>query len=451
MAAMTQPRLAHTLHTATAEAAPLRVAVIGAGPVGLSVALQLHHLGAALQLQVFDAQPDAAAALEDPRVLALSEGSRQLLAAVGAWPEAAATAIRSIHVSQLAPGLAALPRVLLQAGDTGLPALGYTVRYGEMLAALQAAARQAGIDVHYGRSLEARNAPGGVRLHATTPCPSQGNARPPRTSSTTSRVAADSAAPPLAPTGTGPNPITSATADAADFDLAILAEGGAFHTQQARALRRDYGQMALVGRVRCDRPHGGLAVERFTPGGPVALLPRGADYALVWCTPPDEAEAMRQRQGAEQVAALQALLPAACGRVTELQLAGAYPLGLNAQWRTRQGRIVQLGNAAQTMHPVAGQGLNLGLRDAATLAQLLALHSAAAAPQPAGLDALLRRYDRGRLPDRAALLGLTDLLARGFTWQAPGAAALRAASLAAITLLPPLRRHLQQRMVFGWR
>jgi 2-octaprenyl-6-methoxyphenol hydroxylase len=256
------------------------------------------------------------------------------------------------------------------------------------------------------------------------------------------------------PAGATPPSETAATLggfDATHFDLAILAEGGAFHTQPARALRRDYGQLALVGRVRCDRPHGGLAVERFTAGGPVALLPRGADYALVWCAPPAEAEAIRQLPGVAQIAALQALLPAACGRVTELQLAGGYPLGLNAQWRARQGRIVQLGNAAQTLHPVAGQGLNLGLRDAATLAQLLAVHTRKPEAQQAGLDALLRRYDRSRLPDRAVLLGLTDLLARGFTWQAPGVAALRAASLAALTLLPPLRRRLQDRMVFGWR
>jgi 2-octaprenyl-6-methoxyphenol hydroxylase len=371
---------------------------------------------------------------------------------VGAWPEAAATAISRIHVSQLAPGLAALPRVLLQAEDTGLPALGYTLRYGELLAALQAAAQQAGIAVHYGRAVEARNTPGGVHLHG----PHGAAAEAPATDAAQRK--AQFAAPASAHTArpAPANPPREAAATQGDFDsthfhLAILAEGGAFHTQPARALRRDYGQLALVGRVRCDRPHGGLAVERFTPGGPVALLPRGADYALVWCAPPAEAEAIRQLQGAAQIAALQALLPAACGRVTELHIAGGYPLGLNAQWRTRQGRIVQLGNAAQTLHPVAGQGLNLGLRDAATLAQRLAIHTATPAPHHPQLDALLRHYDRSRLPDRAVLLGLTDLLARGFTWQAPGAATLRAASLAALTLLPPLRRHLQNRMVLGWR
>ncbi|OIQ85242.1 2-octaprenyl-6-methoxyphenol hydroxylase [mine drainage metagenome] len=382
-----------------------RIAIIGAGPVGLSLALQLRRLGAAAEIDLFDAQPDAAAALADPRVLALSEGSRQLLAATGAWPQQGATSITRIHVSQLAPGLAALPRVLLQARDSDLPALGYTLRYGQLLAALQAAARRAGIAVQYGRAVQVEGDADGAHL---------------------------------------------VDEPGRRYGLAVLAEGGAFHTQAPRVLRRDYAQKALVGRVRCDRPHGGLAVERFTAGGPVALLPLGADYALVWCVPPAAADAIAHLDQAQQKAALQALLPAVCGRVTELQIAGSYPLGLNAELRTRRGRVVQLGNAAQTLHPVAGQGLNLGLRDAATLAQWLASPRAAASLDAAG-DAWLRGYDRKRLPDRIALLGLTDLLARGFTWQAPGASLARAAALAALAGLPPLRSHLQNRMVFGWR
>ncbi|MDE1951352.1 MAG: FAD-dependent monooxygenase [Betaproteobacteria bacterium] len=453
MAAMTQPSPVRTSH---AVAAPLRIAIIGAGPVGLSVALQLHPLGAALQVEVFDAQPDAAAALDDPRVLALSEGSRQLLAAVGAWPGPAATAIRRIHVSQLAPGLAALPRVLLQADESELPALGYTVRYGELLAALQAAALHAGIQVQYGQAVRAMPGADGEPVNlvhqgaAVMSSQDEAGAAIHNPTATPSAPNPADAAPAPSPSAAGASqPAPASTAP--PYDLVILAEGGAFHTQPARAMRRDYGQQALVGRVRCDRTHAGLAVERFTPGGPVALLPHGADHALVWCAPPAEAEAIRQLDAVAQIAALQALLPAACGRVTALHIAGGYPLGLNAQWRTRQGRIVQLGNAAQTLHPVAGQGLNLGLRDAATLARALASAATATARTPAGLDTLLRRYDRSRLPDRAMLLGLTDLLARGFTWQAPGAAPLRAASLAALSLLPPLRQQLQHRMVFGWR
>ncbi len=411
-------------HPSGLNAQPLRVAVIGAGPVGLSMALHLQRLGAGVDVTVFDAMPDPNAALADPRVLALSEGSRQLLAAAGAWPDAAATAITRIHVSQAAPGLAALPRVWLSAQEAGLPALGYTLRYGELLKALQAAALHAGIRVQYGQPMHALPAEGGVLLR---------------------QASAEDEGPRARAQG------LPAESPAATCELALLAEGGAFHTQTPRALRHDYHQTALVGRVRCDRPHAGLAFERFTADGPVALLPCGAAHALVWCVAPAQVEILRGMDNAAQIAALQARLPAACGRVVELQITGSYPLGLNAAWHARQGRIVQLGNAAQTLHPVAGQGLNLGLRDAATLGQWLGW-TLAQSPHPNhDLDALLLRYDRARLPDRAALVSLTDLLARGFTWQAPGSAAIRAGFLASLALLPPLRQMLQDRMVFGWR
>ncbi|MDE2479579.1 MAG: FAD-dependent monooxygenase [Betaproteobacteria bacterium] len=397
-----------------------RVAVVGAGPVGLSLALQMRQLGSTAELQVFDAQPDARAALQDPRVLALSEGSRQMLQALRAWPADAATAIRQIHVSQHAPGLSSLPRVMLRAEEAALPALGYTVRYGELLGALQAAAREAGIEVRYASPVRVRELAQSVLVESAGDSPSPGG--------TDSDQRAAQAAEP-----------------GQEFDLAVLAEGGAFHDQAQRELHHDYGQTALIGQLRCDRPHEGLAVERFTPHGPVALLPRGADYALVWCVPPERAQELLRQEPAQALRALQQLLPAACGRALELRLFGSYPLGLNARLRTRRARTVQLGNAAQTLHPVAGQGLNLGLRDSAALARLLAEADAA------GVGAAMRRYDLARLPDRAVLLGLTDLLARGFTWNLPGAAALRAGALAALSAAWPLRRALQQHMLFGWR
>ena len=420
---MREPRCADPARrdrAAPAESRPraARVAIVGAGPVGLSLALRMRQLGSRAELQVFDAQPDARAALADPRVLALSEGSRQLLHTLGAWPGEAATAIRQIHVSQHAPGLSSLPRVMLRAEEAALPALGYTVRYGELLGALQAAARQAGIAVRYASPVAVREGPDCVRL-----CPAG--------------QTDDAAGGADARAGDGQS--------AQDFDLAVLAEGGAFHNQAQRELHHDYGQTALIGQLRCDRAHEGLAVERFTPDGPVALLPRGADYALVWCVGPQRARELLRQGADEALRSLESLLPAVCGRALELQLFGSYPLGLNARLRTRRARTVQLGNAAQTLHPVAGQGLNLGLRDSAVLARLLADTDAA------GLGAALRRYDLARLPDRAVLLGLTDLLARGFTWDLPGAAALRAGALAALSAAWPLRRALQRHMLFGWR
>lgn len=394
---------------------PLRVAVIGAGPVGLAAALHLRASGLPVALQVFDAAADAQAALADPRVLALSAASRQWLAQIGGWPDAAATAIIRIHVSQHATGLAALPSTVLDAADAGdaaLPALGYTVRYGALLQALRAGADRAGLAVQHGVAVRAESEGGAVRLR-----------------------------------GEG-------GADLGTADLALLAEGGAFHTQPARPLRRDYGQTALIGRAVMAQPHAGWAFERFTAGGPIALLPHdGADappgrsHALVWCAPPEHARAIRALPADQQRQRLQALLPPRAGRVHEVRLHADFALGLNALAGNVRGRVVHLGNAAQTLHPVAGQGLNLGLRDAAALVEALR----AVAAQPAAVEAALRRYAAARWPDRAALLLFTDALALGFAWRAPGLSALRAAALAGLQALPPLRAALAQRMVWGWR
>ncbi len=395
-------------------ASTLRLAVIGAGPVGLAFALHLRGLGVGGGPRVFDARTDDGAALADPRVLALSEGSRQVLEAVGAWPARHVTPIARIHVSQCAQGLAALPRVHLDASEAGLPALGYTVRYGALLGALEEAARAAAIDIARGRPMHARAAPDGARILEGA--------------------------------------VAAMAEDAGEaFDLAVLAEGGAFHDQAPRALRRDYAQIALVGQARCEGLSRTTAIERFTPDGPVALLPCGTEHALVWCLPPARAQAVRSLGAEAQRAALQARLPASAGRVLALELHGGYPLGMNAGWRAREGRIVRLGNAAQTLHPVAGQGLNLGLRDAVELARALATVVGPNGVRHAGLDAALGRYARRRVPDRIGMLGLTDLLAQGFTIDLPGADVLRAGALGLLAACPPLRHALQRRMVFGWR
>ncbi len=396
------------------DASGLGLAVIGAGPVGLAFALTLRGLGVDSRVRLLDARTDPDAARADPRVLALSEGSRQMLEAIGAWPARFVTPIRHIHVSQHAGGLAGFPRVHLDAREAGLPALGYTVRYGALLGALEDATRMAALEIMRGRAMRARAVADGVRLE------SGGEA--------------------------GPIEETQET-----FDLAVLAEGGAFHDQAPRPLRRDYGQTALVGQVRCEGLPRTTAIERFTSEGPVALLPSGTDHALVWCMPPARAQAVRLLGDSAQRTALQAVLPAIAGRVQAIALHGDYPLGLNAGWRALEGRIVRLGNAAQTMHPVAGQGLNLGLRDAVELARALASVTRQQGHARADLDAALRSYARRRVPDRIGMLGLTDLLAQGFAIDLPGFNALRAGALGVLAACPPLRHALQRHMVFGFR
>jgi 2-octaprenyl-6-methoxyphenol hydroxylase len=232
------------------------------------------------------------------------------------------------------------------------------------------------------------------------------------------------------------------------FDLAVVAEGGVFAEQSRKALVADYGQTAWVGSATLAAPMAGTAFERFTPDGPVALLPLpaaadgAARAALVWCVP-TAADPVAPLSAPQRLALLNSRLPAEAGTVTALSPLKSFALGLNAERSLVQGRTVRIGNAAQTLHPVAGQGLNLGLRDAHALVDAL--------QRGPGVDAALARAAFGRAPDRWSLIVATDFLARSFTWRLPGAAALRSLGLAALQALPPAKAALARQMMFGWR
>jgi 2-octaprenyl-6-methoxyphenol hydroxylase len=146
---------------------------------------------------------------------------------------------------------------------------------------------------------------------------------------------------------------------------------------------------------------------------------------------------------AQRMVVLNSLLPAEAGRIVEISALKEFALGLNAERTLVEGRIVRIGNAAQTLHPVAGQGLNLGLRDA---------HQLVAAMRHADdLERALRSVEWSRAPDRWSMIAATDFLARSFTWGGPGFGRLRAAGLAALQALPPARAALARRMMFGLR
>ncbi|MBI3347264.1 MAG: FAD-dependent monooxygenase [Burkholderiales bacterium] len=234
------------------------------------------------------------------------------------------------------------------------------------------------------------------------------------------------------------------------FDLAVVAEGGVFAEQDRKAITSDYHQNAWVGSVRLTAPGlQGLAIERFTRNGPLALLPlpddaQGARAALVWCLPQAEDD-IATLNDAQRLTVIQQQLPAAAGTLTGISPLKCFPLGLNAETRLLQGRTLRIGNAAQTLHPVAGQGLNLGLRDAQSLVD--ALREAAETGQ--GLDAVLARVDWQRAPDRWPMIAATDFLARSFAWRLPGLPALRGLALAGLELASPLKTAVARRMMFG--
>ncbi|WP_322091559.1 UbiH/UbiF/VisC/COQ6 family ubiquinone biosynthesis hydroxylase [Paraburkholderia bannensis] len=413
------------------------VIIVGAGPVGLALAGWLAQRSATSSLSValVDArEPEDSAG--DPRAIAVSQGSRTLLQAL-AWPQDA-TSIERIHVSQRGH----FGRTLIDRHDYELPALGYVARYGAIVQSLAQAVR--GTNVHWlhhthaqepvvehdGVTLQVESAGVARTLRARILVNAEGGLY--RVQAPKADVAPQDAAQPQ---------------DEADRDAPQASPQAAPQSAQKRT--RDYGQTALVGVVSVSAPQAHVAWERFTDEGPIALLPMGgardADFALVWCSAPVEAARRAALSDADFLAELGNAFGARMGRFTQIRGRAAFPLGLNAldTLVSGQGRIAAVGNAAQTLHPVAGQGLNLGLRDAHALADALAQHGAT----PLALADFAGR----RAVDRRMTIGATDTLARLFTVDFPALATLRGLALTALEFVPPLKTALARQMMFGQR
>jgi len=391
-----------------------QIAVVGAGPVGLALALHASRLLPQASISLFDARTAEQDVAADPRTLALSLGSLRFLQQLGV-PLAAAVAepIREVHISQAPPtGLTHFgpAELRLRAADLRLPQLGAVLSYGALVGPLQqrwqaaCAADPNRLRSRFGTPVRAlKPLPLGVEVDA-------GIAEP--------------------------------------FDLAVVAEGGVFSDQARKAVVRDYGQTAWVGTVELEADHRGVAYERFTRHGPAALLPlpiaaNGQPRAaLVWCVNSRE-DPVLALDDSQRLAVLNSIFPAAASRLKALGPLKSFALGLNAERSLVSGRSVRIGNAAQTLHPVAGQGLNLGLRDAHALIEVLRFAD--------DIDTALQRAEWARAPDRWSMIATTDFLARSFTWQLPGAANARGLGLGLLQAVPPLKNWLARRMMFGLR
>lgn len=370
------------------------VLIVGAGPVGLALALALKRSGLAPTL--VDARP-AGAGDEDKRVLALAHGSRQTLEKLGSWPETGWTPIQTIHISQRG----ALGRTEIRAAEQGLPALGYVCPAATLTRRLAARAASEGILVEHDCFIEF------------------------------STASADR--------------ITAHARDGREFgaDLLACCEGGT-GAEERGLIRHDYAQHALIAIVSIEPPHRGVAYERFTPEGPLALLPHGRDFALVWTMNPDQTS---RRLALSESAFLAELQSAFGSRVRFLAATDrtSFALALQARLNPAAPRKVSLGNAAQTLHPVAGQGFNLALRDVWSLAETLY------GGEDAGERESLARYARARQLDRLATVGFTDSLVRLFSNDDPLLRHLRGAGLLALDLCAPARNFIARRMIFGAR
>ncbi|MBC3934684.1 FAD-dependent monooxygenase [Undibacterium rugosum] len=384
------------------------IAICGAGPAGQALALLLVQQGIpAARIALFDGKT-AAEAEQDARSIALSYGSQQILQQAACWP-LRATAIQDIHVSRRGH----FGRTLIQAADYQLPALGYVARYGDIVAPMQTAIARTGVQMHRPCQVRAiEELTDHVRLTVQTGTK----------------------------TGAGTELQRQFSAQ-----VVVQAEGGTFSDQSQRQQSRDYQQTAIIAHVCFDEAIAHRAFERFTEEGPLALLPQEDGYALVWCVRPDHAAQLMALDEATFRQRLQNAFGQRMGQLTRISTRVSYPLGLNAQAQA-SARVVSIGNAAQTLHPVAGQGLNLGLRDSMVLAKCLGRELA----MP---EAALQQFLRERQTDRSLTIGLTDTLARIFASSPDGSLkqSLLGLSLGGLDLFRPVRHLIAEHMLYGWR
>jgi len=382
------------------------ILIQGGGPVGLACAAWCLQKYPEAKLILVDRNPldDADLASPDSRGIALSHGSKLLLDTIKTWPTECAD-IHRVHVSQAGR----FGRALMTREELGQDALGHIIRYRDIHLALRKALRAIQSEVN-------QSEPHFSWLHIDQ--------------------------------------------DAEHLNIEakciVHAEGGLFKKQDWVESGRDYDQSALVGLVEVENAASHQAWERFTSEGPLAVLPShyGSNILnLVWCGSPESSQQRLNLSDADFLLALQKEFGSRIGRFLKIQDRRLYALGLNYRKEITQGNEVWIGNAAQTLHPVAGQGLNLGLRDAYLLAETLAevFSNSEEKQTPHHLEHALTRYAKSRKADRTTTIGLTDFMARVFTSNLLPIVIGRGLALTALQWLPPVKAILARQMMFGRR
>ncbi|MBU3581817.1 FAD-dependent monooxygenase [Polynucleobacter sp. AP-Capit-er-40B-B4] len=378
------------------------ILIQGGGPVGLACAAWTLQKFPDAKITLLDRNPisDDDLANADSRGIALSHGSKLLLDTINAWPKESAQ-IHRVHVSQAGR----FGRALMTREELNQDALGHIIRYRDIHITLRRALR----------AIQAKS-PNFVWRHIDK----------------------------------------EVTENNIHAQCIVHAEGGLFKTQDWIESGRDYGQSALVGLVEVENAAPHQAWERFTAEGPLAVLPShyGPNILnLVWCGSPESSQHRLQLDDADFLGDLQNEFGSRIGRFLKIQDRRLYELGLNYRKEITKDNEVWIGNAAQTLHPVAGQGLNLGLRDAYLLAEkLVGVFSGSGEDQfPANIQNALQSYAQSRKIDRTTTIGLTDFMARVFTSNLAPVVLARGLALSALQWLPPVKTALARQMMFGRR
>lgn len=381
------------------------VLIIGGGMVGASLACALAEMP--LSVGLVESIPFGAVGQPsyDDRTTALALGTRRIYEALGLWDQLAPSAepIRQIHVSE--QGRFGTSR--MDAAEQGADALGYVVEnrvLGEVLSEQMS---------------------GLPRLQ--TLCPAH----------FVSLVAQEDAV--SVCVRQSANDITLRA------KLVIGADGASSRVREALGIgieRGDYAQTAIVTNVTPERDHAGMAYERFTPTGPIALLPMSQQRcALVWTQPQTSVESVLQLEDADFLRALNQAFGHRLGEFQRVGKRASYPLQRVLSERLHAPRALLIGNAAHSLHPVAGQGFNLGLRDVAVLAEVLAGNE----HQDCGSDSVIQAYIAARQADQSHVTQFTDGLVRLFSNRLPGLASFRHLGIVGLDLLPPIKARFAQR------
>lgn len=380
------------------------VLIVGGGPAGSSLGLALQ--GAGLDVVVLEAQPDVGD-VDDPRALALSYGTRLILQQLDTWRRVrAATPIETVHVSQRG----GFGRTLLTAKESGLPALGYVVNYPDLASALHAKALEAKLAYLSGATVTAL------------------------------RTGADSAEAEFDFEGQGHQ---------VRARLLVLADGGRCLglLPELRQSVKDYHQCAVLARVKSEQPNRHTAYERFTPWGPIALLPCGDGWAVVWTASTEEAGELMALDDQEFLDRLHHRFGDRVGRFTATGKRASWPLHLKRTRPVTASHLAVIGNAAQILHPFAGQGFNLAVRDSWELADEILKTPAA----DIGGEPMLKAYRSRRSRDTGGGIAFTDSVLSLFTNDNPALKLGRGLGLTLLDALPGAKPLVLNRLIYGAR
>lgn len=385
------------------------IIIIGGGPVGMALAIALSDTNRSVLLLEAHGVPEE---VDDPRPLALSYGSHLILQRLGVWNELTQkTPITHIHISNRS----SLGRTNISPEDANVPVLGFVVSYFDLFRALhKKLTEKLSAHIHF--------IAGATVTHIET----------------------------------------SAEAGRVYFDfqnqkqnfkarILVFADGGKL-TQfipEISYQTHDYQQWAVIANVKAQQEQTGTAYERFTPDGPIALLPNKEDFALIWTAPSDKAQTIQHLDDVAFLESLYEHFGSMVGQFISTGARSAFPLVLKYASSIVAQRIVLIGNAAQTLHPVAGQGFNLGLRDAYELAREIS--NMEGLNNAIGTSAMLSKYREKRKMDSYGSVIFTDSLIKLFSTEHTLLKYACGLGLGALDCIPPAKKFIARRMIFGAR